>query len=91
MSDFGSAVLKGSSSVRNLLQGPLFIVIPLMATVIAVAIGVSIGLTNLWMNDAFDSKIAPVISAGTVTILIMGIAGYLSITSPDPEEQSDSH
>lgn len=76
--------------MRSLLRGPLFVVVPLLAIVIAVAIGVSIGLTNLWMREAFDNAYAPVVSAGLVTILIMGVAGYLSFTSPDPEEHSES-
>ncbi|MFW6074830.1 MAG: hypothetical protein ACOC9Y_04495 [Chloroflexota bacterium] len=75
--------------MQSLLRGPLFIVIPLLAIIFTVVIGVGIGLSNLWVYETFDSKIAPVVSAGTLTILIMGVATYLSLTSPDPNEPAD--
>lgn len=75
--------------MQRLLKGPLFIVIPLMAIIFTVVVGVGIGLSNLWMYETFDSKIAPVVSAGTITIVIMAVAAYLSLTSPDPNERVD--
>lgn len=75
--------------MQSLLKGPLFIIIPVMAIVFTVAVGVGIGLSNLWMYETFDSKIAPVVSAGTITILIMLVASYLSLKSPDPNETVD--
>ena len=68
------------------MRGPLFIMIPLVAIIAAAAIGISIGLLNLAVHDTFDSKVAPVVSAGSLTIIIMGVATYLSLRSPHASE-----
>jgi hypothetical protein len=68
------------------MRGPLYILIPLGAILATAAIGISIGLLNLAVRDAFDSAIGPVVSAGSLTILIMAVATYLSLRSPDPNE-----
>ncbi len=68
------------------MRGPLYILIPLAAVVCTGVIGVTIGLTNLEIREATDSALGPVIFAGVLTIAIMAIAGYLSMTSPDPDE-----
>jgi hypothetical protein len=68
------------------MRGPLFILIPLGAILAAAAIGISIGLMNLAVRDAFDSAVAPVVSAGSLTIIIMAVATYLHLRAPDPEE-----
>lgn len=63
----------------------LYVFIPILSVACAAAIGIGIGLLNLEMRHAFDSAVAPVISAGALTILIMLIAAYLHMQSPDPE------
>lgn len=68
------------------MRGPLFIVIPLAAIICTGIIGVSIGLLNLGIRDWTDSAVGPVVSAGLITILIMAVATYLSMNSPEPEE-----
>ena len=68
------------------MRGPLFVVIPAAAIITAVIIGVSIGLLNLQIRELTDSYLGPVVFAGSLTVAIMAVATYLSITSPDPEE-----
>jgi len=68
------------------MRAPLFVVIPLAAIISAGVIGVTIGLTNLAIRDATDSYIGPVVFAGGLTVLIMAVASYLSMRSPNPEE-----
>ncbi len=68
------------------MRGPLFILIPVASIICAGVIGVTIGLTNLQIRDATDSTIGPVVFAGSLTILIMAVASYLSFRSPKPEE-----
>lgn len=68
------------------MRGPLYILIPLGAILATAAIGISIGLINLEVREAFDSAYGPVVSAGGLTILIMAVATYLSMRSPDPNE-----
>ena len=68
------------------MRGPLFILIPLAAIISTGVIGVTIGLGNLEIRDATDSALGPVIFAGVLTVIIMGVATYLSIRSPQPEE-----
>ena len=63
----------------------LHVIIPVVSVVCAAAIGIGIGLINLEVRHAFDSAVAPVVSAGALTILIMIVATYLHMQSPDPE------
>lgn len=63
----------------------LYVIIPVVAVISAAAIGIGIGLMNLEVRHAFDSAVAPVVSAGTLTIVIMVVAAYLHMQSPDPE------
>jgi hypothetical protein len=63
----------------------LYMFIPIVAVVSAAAIGIGIGLINLEVRHAFDSAVAPVISAGALTILIMIVATILHMQAPDPE------
>lgn len=65
---------------------PLFVLIPVGAILMAVAIGVGIGLTNLAIRDATDSTYGPVAFAGSLTVIVMGVATYLSLTSPKPDD-----
>lgn len=65
---------------------PLFILIPLAAIISTGVIGVSIGLLNLQIREATDSALGPVVFAGGLTILIMAVATYLSLRSPEPDE-----
>ncbi|HLT20089.1 MAG TPA: hypothetical protein VKZ96_11575 [Thermomicrobiales bacterium] len=66
---------------------PLWVLIPVCAIAMAVAIGVGIGLTNLAIRDMTDSAYGPVAFAGGLTVLIMAVATYLHMTSPDPEDR----
>lgn len=68
------------------MRGPLFILIPVAAVVSTAIIGVSIGLLNLEIREATDSALGPVFFAGGLTIVIMAIATYLSMRSPEPED-----
>ena len=68
------------------MRGPLYVLIPLAAIICAGVIGVSIGLLNLGIRDATDSALGPVVFAGILTVVIMGVATFLSIRSPQPEE-----
>ena len=68
------------------MRGPLFILVPLAAIISTGVIGVSFGLANLGIREATDSALGPVVFAGVLTIVIMGVAAFLSIRSPQPEE-----
>ena len=68
------------------MRGPLYILIPVAAVVSTAVIGIGFGILNLEVREATDSAIGPVVSAGLLTVLIMGVATYLSLRSPDPEE-----
>lgn len=68
------------------MRGPLYILIPLAAIISTGVIGVSIGLLNLQIREITDSAIGPVVFAGGLTIVIMAVATYLSMRSPEPEE-----
>lgn len=76
-------------SVRRLPAHILFLVIPILAIACAVAIAVSIGLLNIWFQDLFNSRLAPVASAGGLTIIIMVVAIILAARSPKVE--TDEH
>lgn len=66
------------------MRAPLYILIPVGAVILTGVIGVSIGLLNLAIREAFDSALGPVIFAGGLTVLIMAVAAYMSTKAPDP-------
>lgn len=63
----------------KLLKGPAMIVIPLVALVMALAIGISIGLTFIQVHNSFNANTTLVVAVA-LTGSIMAIAGFLSYT-----------
>jgi hypothetical protein len=63
--------------VGKLIRGPLMITIPLIALVMAVGIGISIGLLFIQTQNSFNEDVSLIVAVA-LTAAIMAIAGALS-------------
>ncbi|MGH9175471.1 MAG: hypothetical protein ACRD1H_13990 [Vicinamibacterales bacterium] len=61
----------------RLSRGPLAVLIPLIATAMAVGIGISIGTTFIQVHNAFSEDVTLIVAV-SLTAIIMATAGALS-------------
>jgi hypothetical protein len=81
--------------VGKLLRGPLMVVIPLVALLMVVGIGIPIGLLFIQMHNSFDENVTLIVAVA-LTAGVMAIAGLLSYQdyknprSPEPAKPRPS-
>ena len=73
----------------KLIRGPLMVTIPLFALIMAVGVGISIGLLFIQTQNSFNADVSLIVAVA-LTAAIMAIAGALSYMdyknprSPEP-------
>lgn len=74
--------------MSKLLRGPLMVLIPLMALVMTVSIGIPIGLLFIQAHNSFNANVTLFVAVA-MTAGVMAVAGFLSYTdykNPRKEE-----